>query len=167
MEQLQQIKQWFSSLPTNEQRMVAATGILIAITLFYLVIWEPIHMGLQTELQKQQSQNEIMVWMQESAAEVQALRRSGGKSVIRDRNKPVTLVIETTLQNAGLKSSVNKIESSGKDSTRVILKDAPFNQILVWLNTLATHNGIYVVSANIERSEQAGRADARLTFERP
>jgi len=167
MEQIQQLRQWFVSLPTNEQRMVSATGVLIAITLFYLVVWEPIHLGLQTETQKQQSQNEIMIWMQESAAEVQALRRSGGKSVIRDRNKPVTLVIETSLQNAGLKSSVNKIESSGKDSTRVILKEAPFNQILVWLNTLATHNGIHVVSANIERSEKAGRADVRLSFERP
>ena len=167
IEQLEQIKNWFFSLPTNEQRMVSGTGIFIFVTLFYLIIWEPIQLGLQSELQKQQAQKEIVLWMNQSAAEVNALRRSGGKSLVRDKNKPVTLVIETTIKNAGLKSSVNKIESSGKNSSRVILKDASFNQLLVWLNTLSTHNGIHVVSANIERSDKVGRADARFTFERP
>ncbi len=167
MEQLQQLKQWFFSLPVNEQRLVSGTIALVIVTLFYLLIWEPVQLGLHTEQQKQQSQKEILLWMQQSAAEVKALRRSGGSTQIRDKNKPVTLVIETTIKNAGLKPSVNKIESSGKNSTRVILKDASFNQILVWLNTLARYNGIHVTSANFERSEKVGRANARITFERP
>ena len=147
--------------------MVTGTGALIAVTLFYLIIWEPIHLGLQTEQQKQQSQQEIILWMQQSAAEVSALRKTGSSTQVRDKNKPVNLVIETTIKNAGLKPSVNKIESSGKDGTRVVLKDASFSQLLVWLNTLATYNGIHVVSANLERSDSIGRTDARLTFERP
>jgi len=166
MEQVQQLKQWFFSLPTNEQRMVSGTAALIIATLFYLMIWEPIQLGLQHEQQKQQSQQEIKSWMQQSAAEVKALRSTGGKSFVKDNNKPVSLVIETTIRNAGLKVSVNKIESSGKNSSRVILKNAPFNQIMVWLNTLATHKGINVVSANFERSDKTGLADARLSFER-
>ncbi len=166
MEQIQQLKQWFYSLPTNEQRMVSGTAALIFTTLFYLMIWEPIQLGLQSEQQKQQSQQAIKSWMQQSAAEVKVLRSTGGKSFAKDRNKPVNLVIEITIKNAGLKTSVNKIESSGKNSSRVILKNASFNQIMVWLNTLATHNGIHVVSANFERSDETGQADARLTFER-
>ena len=166
MEQIQQLKQWFYSLPTNEQRMVSGTAALIITTLFYLMIWEPIQLGLQSEQQKQQSQQAIKSWMQQSAAEVKVLRSTGGKSFAKDRNKPVNLVIEITIKNAGLKTSVNKIESSGKNSSRVILKNASFNQIMVWLNTLATHNGIHVVSANFERSDETGQADARLTFER-
>ncbi len=165
--QLQQIKQWFNSLPAKEQWMVSATGLLIIVTLFYLVVWEPVHIGLQAEQQKQQSQKEILLWMQQAAAEVRVLRSSGGRSTVRDKNKPATLVIEQTISNAGLKPSVSKIESSGKNGARVVLNDAPFNQVLVWLNTLATHNGIQVVSANIERANKPGRANARLTLERP
>jgi len=167
MEQLQQLKQWFYSLPTKEQWMVSGTGTVILITLFYLIIWEPLHLGLQEEQQKQQSQKEIMLWMQQAATEAKSLRSAGGRSTVRDKNKPTTLVIEQAINNAGLKSSVNKIESSGNEGARVTLNDASFNQILVWLNTLATHNGIQVVSANIERSDKPGRANARLTFERP
>ena len=167
MQQLQQIKQWFYSLPTKEQWMVSGTGALLLITLFYLIIWEPLHLGLDDEIQKRQSQQEILLWMQQAANEVKTLRRSGSSSTIRNKNKPTTLVIEQALKNAGLQSSVKKIESSGNNGAKVTLDEASFNQILVWLNTLATHNGIQVVSANIERAEKPGRANARLTFERP
>lgn len=167
MAQLQQVKIWFYSLSLKEQRMVAGAVALIILTLFYLIVWEPIHQGLESEQQQQQSHKEILLWMQEAATEVRTLRSAGSRSVIRDKDKPITLVIEQTVNNAGLKTSVNKIESSGRDGARVTLKDAPFNQVLIWLNTLATFNGVQVVSANIERSETPGRADARLTFERP
>lgn len=146
--------------------MVSGTSLLIIVTLFYLIIWEPIHVSLDEEKQKQQSQQEILIWMQQAANEVKTLRVSGAKSTIRDKNKPITLVIEQAINNAGLKTSVNKIESSGSDGARVTLNEASFNQILVWLNTLATHNGIQVVSANIERGTKPGRANARLSFER-
>lgn len=167
MDQLQQLKQQFYSLPLKEQRLLSATIAMVLVTLFYLLIWEPMHQGLQAEQQKQQSQKEILIWMQQAAVEAKSLHSSGGRRVIRNKNKPTTLVIEQTINNAGLKSSVSKIESSGKNGARVTLRDASFNQILVWLNTLATHNGIQVVSANIERTEKPGRTDARLTFERP
>jgi len=166
VQQLQQIKQWFNSLPLKEQRLVLATGVLIFVTLFYLIVWEPVHVGLTSEQQKQQSQKEILLWMQQAAVEARTLQASGNRSTVRDKNKPVTLIIEQTVNNAGLKSSVNKIESSGNKGARVILNDASFNQILVWLNTLATYNGIQVVSANIERANEPGLANARLTLER-
>ena len=167
MQQFQQIRQWFFSLPTKEQWMVSGTGALLIITLFYLVIWEPLHLGLDEELQKQQSQQEILLWMQQAADEVKTLRSSGSSSTIRDKNKPTTLVIEQAIKNAGLQTSVKKIESSGNNGAKVTLDEAAFNQMLVWLNTLATHNGIQVVSANIDRAENPGRVNARLTFERP
>ena len=136
MEQIQQLKQWFYSLPSKEQMMVSGTGIVIIITLFYLIIWEPVHLGFQEEQQKQQSQKEILLWMQQAASEVKSLRATGSQTTIRSKNKAITLVIEQTIQNAGLKPSVKKIESSGNKGARVSLNDASFNQILVWLDTL-------------------------------
>ena len=70
MQQLLQIKQWFYSLPTKEQRMVSGTGAIVLITLFYLIVWEPLHLGLDTEQQKKYSQQEILLWMQQAANEV-------------------------------------------------------------------------------------------------
>lgn len=167
MEKFQQLKQQFFSLPVKEQRLLTGVTALIIVTLFYLFVWEPVHLELERQQQTKQSQTKILHWMQEAAVEVRALRASGSSGNIRDKNKPTTLVVERSINNAGLKSSVKKIESAGKSGARVTLKNAPFNQVLTWLNTLSRHNGILVVSANIERSTNQGKADIRLTFERP
>jgi general secretion pathway protein M len=167
MEQIEALKQWYRSLPSREQIMVTGTTVFVLITLFYVMVWEPLHIGLRDQQAQIKSQTETLAWMQQTAREVKALQSTGGAVKIRDVNKPVTLVIEQSLAVAGLKQSVKKIESSGSDGARVTLDDASFNQVLIWLNTLATYNNIQVISANIERSEKDGRADVRLSFQRP
>lgn len=167
MEQLDTLKQWYQSLPTKEQLMVSATTVFVAVTLFYVMVWEPVHIDLRDQQTRLQSQTSTLAWMKQTAAEVRVLRSSGGGVTIKDTDKPVNLVIERSIAIAGLKNAVKKIESSGKESARVVLDDASFNQVLIWLNTLATHNNIHVVSANIDRSDKPGRANARLSFERP
>lgn len=166
MQQFYKIKYWFNTLPTKEQWLLSATSLLIIATLFYLIVWEPVHIGLKAEQQRQQSQQEILIWMQQAATQVHALRATGNRSSVRDINKPATLVIEQSINIAGLKQSLSKIESSGKNGGRVILNNASFNQMLIWLNTLVTHNGIQVVNANIEHANNPGRVNARLTLER-
>ncbi len=167
MKQLQEIRHWFYSLTQKEQWIIFGTVLLIILTMFFLMVWEPLHLGLKNEKQKQITQNKSIIWMQQASKDVKSLRRSGSSTNLRDKNKPTTLVIEQSINNAGLKPSVNKIESSGDNGARVTLNEAPFNQILIWMNTLAKHNGIHVTSANIERTVAAGKANARLTFERP
>ena len=167
MKQLQELRHWFYSLTQKEQWIISGTVLLVIITMFFLIVWEPLHLGLKNEKQKQVTQSKSLVWMQQASKEVKNLRRSGGSTTLRDKNKPTTLVIEQSINNAGLKPSVNKIESSGNNGARVSLNEVPFNQILVWMNTLAKHNGIHVTSANIERTSAPGKATARLTFERP
>lgn len=166
MKQLEQLRHWFYSLTKKEQWIVSGTSVFVIITLSFLIVWEPLHLGLDSEKLKQATQNKNLIWMQQAADEVKSLRRSGSQTSLRDKNKPTTLVVEQAINNAGLKSNVNKIESSGSNGVRVTLNEVPFNQMLVWLNTLATHNGIHVTSANIERASAPGKANARLTLER-
>ena len=64
-------------------------------------------------------------------------------------------------------SETHKLMLISDGDKRAEVSEASFNQIVVWLNTLSTHNGIHVVSANMERSDKPGRVDARLTFDRP
>ena len=166
MKQIQQLKHWFHSLTEKEQWIVSGTSLFLIVTLLFLIVWEPLHIGLKAEKLKQTAQNKNLIWMQRAASEAMSLRNTGGTTNIRDKNKPTTLVIEQAINNAGLKPYVGKIESSGNNGERITLNEVSFNQMLVWLNTLATHNGIHVTSANIERSSASGKANARLTFER-
>lgn len=164
--QLIAFKKWYFALPVKEQRMVLFTSVLIIVTLFYVLIWEPVFDGLEDQQTLLESQNRTLLEMQQYAIEAASLRRAGTINKLRDTGKPVSLVVDQSLQNAGLKPMVKKLESSSGDEAKVTLDDAAFNQLLVWLNTLATHNGIHVASATIERSEQEGFANARFTLQR-
>jgi len=167
MQILEQLKHWHSSLPPRDMWLVNLMTAFVFITLFYLIAWEPVHNGLADEKVKHEAQEKLLQWMTQSAQEVRQLRAGGGATQIKQANKPVTLVLEQSLTNAGLKPFVTKIESAGNSNARVKLDNVSFDQMLVWLNTIATHNGIIVSSAVVERGDKPGRANARLSFSRP
>ncbi len=164
-QQLETFILWHQSLPQRDQLLVNTASIFIAITLFYLIVWEPIYQGLEQQQQQYKSQQSIVSWMREAAAEVKTLKRSGAKTVTSS-NQPVSLLIEQSAKISGLKDSLGKLESSGKEGARVKLDTASFNQMLIWLNTLEQQHGISITSANIERAEKPGTVNARLSFSR-
>jgi len=161
-----QIKNWHLSLTARDRMMLHFMVAIVSLTLFYLMLWEPIHKGLADEQLKYESQQNTLSWMQQAAAQVRTLKSSGNGHQIKQANQPITLVLEQSINNAGLKKFIKKIESSGSSGARVKLDQAPFNQILVWLNTINTHNGISVSSATIERGEKPGMVNAKLSFTR-
>jgi len=135
MQQLELITQWYNSLLQREKILVIATSTVLAVTLLYLMIWEPVYQGLGQQQQKYKAQQNIVNWMQGAATEVKTLQRSGAKTVTKS-DQPVSLVIEKSAGTTGLKKNITKLESSGKDGAQVKLDSASFNQMLIWLNTL-------------------------------
>lgn len=164
-QQLETLILWHQSLPQRDRMLVNATSVFIVITLFYLLIWEPVYQGLEQQRQLHESQQNIVSWMREAAVEVKALKRSGAKTVTSS-NQPVSLLVEKSAEISGLKNNLGKLESSGKQGARVKLDTASFNQMLIWLNTLEKQHGITITSANIERAEKPGTVNARLSFNR-
>ncbi|MCK5002001.1 MAG: type II secretion system protein M [Gammaproteobacteria bacterium] len=163
-QQLDTFNIWYSSLPTRDRNLLIATVTLIVITLFYLLVWEPIHQGRDQQQQKFKSQQDIYSWMQSASRELQTLKRSGTRKV--SSKQPISLIIENSAKISGLKQYINKIESSGKNGARVKIDSASFDQLLVWLNTLEQQHGVTVTTASIERNDKTGTISARLSFEK-
>ncbi len=166
MKQLDAFNQWYGSLQARERLMVMATGIVVIITIFYVAIWEPLHQGLDDAQQHYQANLKNLQWMQQAAAEVRALKASGGSVRNTNSNQPVTLLVEQSAAISAIKPNLSKLESSGTDGARVALDGASFDQMLLWLNTLEQAHGVPVASANIERAEKPGTINARLSFNR-
>ena len=166
MNQIEQITAWFDGLDQREQTMVSIAGVLVVITLIYLILWEPLQQDLRSEREKLASNGSTIGWMKQAAQEARTLRASGSRTSIRNANAPVSLSIEQTVATSGLKDKLNKLESSGKDSARVKLENAPFNQVIVWLNTLEKNFGIATSSISIERTDSPGLINARLNLSR-
>lgn len=164
-QQFEALNLWYQSLAQRDRIMVIGTSVVMVITLFYLLVWEPLYQGLEQQQQQYKSQQSIVSWMQQAAAEIKTLKRSGAKTATKS-NQPVSLIIEQSAKISGLKNNIGKLESSGKQGARVKLDTASFDQMLIWLNTLEKRHGITVTSASIERAEKTGTVNARLSFSR-
>lgn len=167
MKQLDEIQQHFQSLNQRDQKLVLVMAAILVVTLFYVAVWEPLHLNLEKQRNNQVTQIEIHSWMQNAATEVRSLKASGNKpGKILKKNSPVSIVAEQSAKTSGLKKQISKIESSGKNSAQIKVDNASFNQMLLWISTLKTRYGINVSSAKIERTDKEGIINARLVLNR-
>ncbi len=166
MNALDSLRNWYDTLQARERVMVVITAVVVAITLFYIALWEPVRNGLQQELKKQQSLQTNLAWMQQAAQQVRSLRASGANAQNRDIDSPVSLTLEKTAASSGIKSRIGKLESTGKDKARVRLDNVDFNQMMLWLNTLQNTYGISADSITIDATDKPGLVNARINFSR-
>lgn len=163
-QQLEILNNWYNSLPTRDRNLFIVTVTLLLITLFYLIVWEPVHQARDKQQEKFKSQQDIYVWMQSAANEVKSFKGAGTRKA--PSNQAITLILENSARISGLKQHINKIESSGKNGARVKIDSASFDQLLVWLNTLEQQHGVTITTASIERNNTTGTVSARLSFEK-
>ena len=166
MKQLEDIQNWYHGLQQRERQLVLAASILVITTLLYLIIWEPIHNGVQDQTQRYQSQLEILDWMQTAATEVRTLKATGASKRRTNSSQPVTLLVEQSATTAGIKPFIRKLESTSDKGARITIDAASFDQVLLWLSTLQTLYGITVTSANLDRDDKAGAVNVRMTLNR-
>jgi general secretion pathway protein M len=167
MRQLQNLHDWYHGLQQRERQLVVAASVVIAATLFYLVIWEPIHKNIAEQSQKYQSQVGILEWMQNAANEVRLLKTTGSSNRKKaSSNQAVTLLVEQSATLAGIKPFLTKLESTSDKGARVTIDAASFDQLLLWLNTLQIQYGISVTSANLDRDDKPGTVNVRMTLKR-
>ncbi|MDH5388923.1 MAG: type II secretion system protein M [Gammaproteobacteria bacterium] len=163
-QQLELLNNWYNSLSLRDRNLFISTIVILSITLFYLIVWEPLHQGRDLQQQKLKSQQDIYSWMQSASSEAMSLKGAGIKKA--PSNQPISLILENSAKISGLKQYINKIESSGKNGARVKIDSASFDQLLVWLNTLEQQHGVTITTANIERNDEMGTVSARLSFEK-
>lgn len=166
MRQLQNLQNWYHGLQQRERQLVLSTAVVVAATMFYLIVWEPIHKSIAEQTQKYQSQVGIMQWMQNAANEVKILKASGGANRKTSSTQAVTLLVEKSAALAGMKPYLSRLESTSDKGARVTIDAASFDQLLLWLNTLQTQHGISVTSANLDRDDKPGAVNARMTLKR-
>ena len=166
MRQLQNLQNWYHGLQQRERQLVLSAAVVVAATMFYLIIWEPIHKSIAEQTQKYQSQAGIMQWMQNAANEVKILKASGSTNRRTGSTQAVTLLVEKSAALAGIKPYLSRLESTSDKGARVTIDAASFDQLLLWLNTLQTQHGISVTSANLDRDDKPGAVNARMTLKR-
>ena len=68
----------YKALTEREQKLVLVSAVLLIIALFYFAVWSPLNAALDKQKRLLDNQQSLLVWVKDSAARAQQLRRSSG-----------------------------------------------------------------------------------------
>ena len=142
------------------QIMIAA----FAVAVLYLAVWRPIIDFRNEGYERMQDARERVTWISSREQDLERIAQSreggqGGSLGDSDLLKTVT----DSADRSGL--PLQRFEPSGDDAMRLWLEAVPFTELTQWLAHLRSEYGLVVDQASLDRTDEPGLVDARLTLE--
>ena len=160
------MRAWFESLAAREQLFVAVAAVVVLMAIFYLAVWLPLDRG----------QASLAASVEQWRASLTELRGLKGRlaatpdsaPAAANANRSLVVIVDSTLREHDLYTALQRSQPGTNDDIRVELREAPFDDLVVWLGDLSSRYGLQVQSASfLAASERAdGRVNSTLTLER-
>jgi len=157
---LVQAREWFAGLALRERLLVGIAAAVIAVTLLFVLIWEPLY-GSVTRLRNDVAATQQLI-VELTQARSLTLSGNGGIGTIQGRDRSLLSIIDQTGKENNLASAITRMQPEGETVVRVWVEQADFAALLRWLGVLQTGYGISVSEAAIDREAEAGAVRARL-----
>jgi len=152
---MNKLKLYYATLNEREQRLVLVSAVLVVIALFYWVIWSPLSQAVTKGRANLDSQQELLVWVQQSANRALQLQGSAKPS-----SKFNGSLAQEVNQSAGrLNIAIARMQPQG-DELQVWIDQVPFNDVLSWLQGLES-KGIVILDLDIAETNAAGQIKIR------
>lgn len=158
--QIMQSPLWlrWQALQPREQRSLALLGIVLALTLLYLLLWQPAQQRVSEARAYYQQELELYAYMLQNAE----LARQ-----VASRSNQVTLapeqlqgMVTATAQRHGL--NIESLDNSGDGSLQITLPDVSHATLLRWLDDLQAA-GVELAEVSLSRIGE-GRVSARANL---
>ena len=161
------MKEWFAGLEARERQLVSGGAAVLALLLLYTMIWEPIVSGYRNLQEDVAQQTETLAWMQQAAAQIKGLQRSGAGGAARGLGgRSLLAVVDQSARSGGLGNAIKRIEPDGSKGVKVWLEGVAFDPMILWLGKLTRTYQIETSLITIE-PQGGGRVNARLTLLEP
>ncbi|WP_299072128.1 type II secretion system protein M [uncultured Paraglaciecola sp.] len=152
---MDKLKKMFLELSSQEQRLIMLSAILVLFAIFYWGIWSPLNASLERDKVAVKNQTELLVWVQKNANRAMQLRSSGNASTSLSGSLP-----QAVNQSASrMKIAISRMQPQG-DELQVWIDQAPFNDLLSWLQSLEK-TGVSILDIDIAESDVPGQVKIR------
>ena len=158
MDQYRAIAQdWFMQRSPRERLLLGLLAICALVWIAVAVIWQPLRQHRAALENKIALYDAGLTALQNPAFDV----RSGVSAIID--NRPVPLIL--TESAAVFQLAIRRLESEGAGA-RVVLEDASFEQLILWLETLKREHGLNVSALEMNRKPAPGVVSTTFAVER-
>ena len=152
---MDKLKSTFLQLSEREQRLVIISAVLVIVAIFYWGIWSPLNTSLERGQTAVNNQTELLAWVQKNANRAAQLRRSGDNNTRFSGSLP-----QAVKQSASrMKIAISRMQPQG-DELQVWIDQAPFNDILSWLQSMEK-TGVSILDIDITESDLPGQVKIR------
>ena len=161
---LQKLTAQYDQLNSRDQKALQVLALAFAVTFAYLGIWRPIT-DFRAEAQAEmEASRDLLEWVRSQEPAVRAVATTGDESGQTGSLGDADLL--KTVTDSADKSGMplQRFEPSGDEAMRIWLEKVPFTDLTQWLAHLESRYGIAVDQASLDRADQPGLVDARITL---
>jgi len=152
---MEKLKNIYTQLSAREQRLVLVSAAFVIFAIFYWGIWSPLNTSLERSQNSLKKQQELLVWVQQNANRAIQLRSSAGNKGAFNGSLP-----QTVNQSANrMKIAISRMQPQG-DELQVWIDQAPFNDVLSWLQSLEK-TGVTILDVDIAEADAPGLVKIR------
>jgi general secretion pathway protein M len=156
----------YRELQPRERVIVAAGAVVVALTLIYLVLWEPFA-NARAKQTAALADERALAERLETIATAMDKARASGVGAIQGREQSLLTLIDQQGKSSELGRPPARLQPEGDNEVKVWFEDVPFDALVRWMATLESRYGVQIAGADIERRAGAGLVNARLTVTRP
>jgi len=153
----------YEQLAARERLMVIVAGVVIALALVYLLVWEPFaHARTRAEAALADSRD-----LAQQIELVGARAHSGqGGGALASRDASLLSAVDLATKSGTLGKAPSRLQPDGDNQVRVWLDGVSFDALVRWMYELQTRYGVRVDQVDIEGQSTAGTVNARLSLVR-
>ncbi len=149
------LKQKYQALSEREQRLLMVAAVAIVIAIFYFGAWAPLSNGVETARSQQQSQQQLLNWVEDKARQARRLRQSSSTG----RRFSGSLTQAVNQSTAQYSIPVSRLQPQ-EDELQVWVDEAAFDEVLEWLKALE-QMGIVILQVDITEADSPGMIKIR------
>lgn len=169
----QKINSAYDQLPRRDQQAVRWLSLALLLFLVYFLIWQPLRDFRADAAARADVAQQRVAWLQANLEQARQLVQAGqiggqgpdqgsGPAQKISDSRSMMSTVTASAQAAGL--TLQRFEPSGDDKMRVWLDNTAFDNLARWLEKLTADYGIVVDQAAVDRANDAGRVNVRLTL---
>lgn len=162
-----QLPSFFNRMSDREQLSLILMSLFLVLTLFYLMLWEPLFQERERLIAKVESDLHEYHWMQGAVAvwkQYEMVSRKERKGKL-PKGKSLLGVVDASAKRFKLKDSLRRIEPDGKHGVKLSFEEGAFDSLIKWLGVMEQRYGVEVSRMNITRQEGPGVVNARISLQ--
>ncbi len=155
------VRVWFEQREPREQMALRVLAIALALTLLWLLIWQPLQHGHQSAVDDYQRNARLKTWIEDNSNAVRGAAQANGKVTA---GADWIAQLSRSADNSGV--ALRGFSPEGEQSVRIQIEAQPFAEVLSWLQQLENEQGIGVANAEFSSTSSPGLINLRATLKR-